>query len=47
MKNAVLYKGVWLVKGSVAYALHQDGKWKELDQHMKRLDAELHALQSR
>jgi len=45
MKNAVLYKGVWLMKGSVAYQLHQDQKIKELDAHMKALDAKQHALE--
>ncbi len=39
MKGAVLYKGVWLVPNSQAFKLHSEGKLKQLDEHMKMLDA--------
>ena len=38
MKNAVLYKGIWLCKGSHSKALHDEGKLEALDKHLKQLD---------
>ena len=38
MNNAVLYKGVWLAKGSDARELHDKGDFQKLDKHMKALD---------
>lgn len=37
-RNAIHYKGTWLAPGSQAFQLHQDKKFKELDQHLKALD---------
>lgn len=44
MRNAVNYKGMWLVKNSTAYALHEAGDFKKLDQHLKKVQAEYDAL---
>lgn len=38
MKNAVLYKGVWLAKTSMAYALYDAKSFEALDKHLKQLD---------
>lgn len=38
MKNAVLYKGVWLAKTSMAYALYDSKRFEALDKHLKQLD---------
>lgn len=38
MRNAVEYRGVLLMPGSHARQLHDEKKFKELDQHMKELD---------
>lgn len=45
MKNAVLYKGVWLMPGSEARRLFDAKEWKKLDAHMKALDAKQLALE--
>ena len=42
--KAIQYKGVWLAPGSTAYELYQDRKLKELDQHLKQLEANELAL---
>lgn len=34
-KSAIPYKGLWLAPASVAHQLHQDGKLKDLDLHVK------------
>lgn len=34
-KSAIPYKGLWLAPASVAHQLHQDGKFKDLDLHVK------------
>ena len=39
MRGAILYKGVYLMPGSVAHKLHTEKKYKELEAHMKALDA--------
>lgn len=39
MRNAVFYKGTWLMKGSKAYELYQLGEFSALDKHLKELDA--------
>jgi hypothetical protein len=44
MKGAVIYKGMWLCKGSVALELHQKGEWKKLDTHLKEVDQKYHSL---
>ena len=51
MKNAVLYRGSWLMKSSQAYYLYEVWKKfgdnkdrKNLDNHMKELDAKYKAL---
>lgn len=36
--KAVQYKGIWLAPGSLAFQLHTDKKFKELDQHMKTVE---------
>jgi hypothetical protein len=38
MRNAIVYKGVWLTSGSHAHKLHVEGKIQLLDRHMKELD---------
>lgn len=38
MRNAVLYRGVLLMPGSLARQLYDGNLFKELDQHMKELD---------
>ncbi len=38
MKNAVEYRGVLLMPNSRARQLHDEKKFKELDQHMRELD---------
>lgn len=52
MKNAVQYKGVWLMPGSQAYTLFENMKkdpklQKKLDQHMKELDQKEKDLRDR
>ena len=37
MKDVVLHEGVFLKKGSDAYALWEAKKWKELTEHMKKV----------
>lgn len=37
MKDAVLHEGIFLKKGSDAYALWEAKKWKELTEHMKKV----------
>ena len=44
-KRAVLYKGVWLDPNSRAFQLHQEKKFKELDQHMKECDERARKLE--
>lgn len=34
-KSAIPYKGLWLAPASAAHQLHQDGKFKDLDFHIK------------
>ncbi len=36
--KGVVYRGVRLMPGSESYLLHQEGKFKELDKHLKELD---------
>ena len=38
MKNAVLYKGIYLMPGSHARHLYDTRDWKALEAHMKELD---------
>jgi hypothetical protein len=38
MKGAVKYRGIWLMKGSVAFELYGSGEFKKLDAHLKELD---------
>lgn len=38
MKNAVLYKGVWLMRNSHAWELYMSGNMSALDKHLKQLD---------
>lgn len=45
--KAVKYKDTHLAPGSEAHALHADKKFQELDQHLKKLDAEAKALLGR
>lgn len=40
MKHAILYRGTWLMRGSLAHQLHTAGELKKLDGHLKQLDAE-------
>jgi len=35
-RNAIPYKDTWLAPGSDAFQMHQDRKFKELDEHLKR-----------
>lgn len=37
-RDAVLYKGVYLAKGSECFALHEAKKWKQLDELLTLLD---------
>ena len=37
MKNAVLYEGMYLAKGSDAYALWEAKKWNDLKEHLKKV----------
>lgn len=39
MKNAVYYKGMWLQKNSVAYALYMAEDFQRLDKHLKEVNA--------
>lgn len=43
MRNAVFYRGVWLMPNSKAYALYQEKKLKELDSHLKQVEAQYRA----
>ena len=52
MKNAVQYKGVWLMSCSQAYTLFENMKkdpklQKKLEQHMKELDQKEKDLRDR
>lgn len=38
MTGAILFRGIYLMPGSVAHKLHTDKKYKELEAHMKELD---------
>lgn len=40
MKNFAIHKGVMLAKGSEAYRLWEEKKWKELEAHQARLKQE-------
>ena len=40
MKNFVIHKGMMIAKGSEAYKLWEEKRWKELETHMKRLHNE-------
>lgn len=42
--KSVLYKGIRLMQGSQCYELHQEGKFKELDKLLKKLDEDLKKL---
>lgn len=44
MKNAINYRGVLLMPGSTAHRLHTEGKMKELEVHMRDVEARYHAL---
>ena len=44
-KRAVKYKDSWLDPNSRAYQLHQEKKFKELDQHIKECNARAAALE--
>lgn len=44
-RRAIEYKGVWLDPNSRAFQLHQEKKFKELDQHIKECDARVAALE--
>ena len=53
IKGSINYKGVWLAPGSLAHALYQEGKRKELDLLVKsvaekdrKLTGENHGVQS-
>lgn len=38
MKNAVLYKNVWLARNSLAWELYMNENYPALDKHLKQLD---------
>ncbi len=38
MKNAVLYKDIWLTKNSEAYEMYEKKSFPMLDVHLKLLD---------
>jgi len=38
-KGAIQYRGAWLAPGSRALELHQANKLKELDAHLKAIEA--------
>lgn len=38
MKNAVLYKGVWLARNTTSYELYDKKEFGALDKHLKELD---------
>ena len=46
-RKAILYKGIWLDPNSQAYRLHQEKKFKELDQHMAEVDRRAAELEGR
>lgn len=45
--KAVKYRDTYLAPGSDAYLLHQERKFKELDQHLKQLDLAAKSLEGR
>lgn len=44
MTRSVHYKGLLLMRGSVAHTLHSEGKFKELDAHLRDVEARYRAL---
>jgi hypothetical protein len=42
MRNAVQYKGVWLMRGSRAHELHEAGDMAALGKHFWQLTLEAH-----
>lgn len=46
-RGAVQYRGVWLAPGSESLQLFKDGKFKELDQHLKAQDEKRRILEGR
>lgn len=45
--KAIKYRDNWLAPGSDAFLLHQERKFKELDQHLKQLDLAAKSLEGR
>jgi hypothetical protein len=45
--KSVLYKGVYLHPNSLAYQLHQDNKFKELEVHMRDVEARYKQLKEK
>lgn len=43
MNKAIFYRGLWLMPNSKAYTLHQEKKLKELDSHIKQVEAQYRA----
>lgn len=40
MRNAIIYKGIWLVMGSTARKLFDERRYNDLDRHMGKLHRE-------
>lgn len=46
-KNAIEYKGVWLMPGSDSHRLYTEKKWAELEKHMAELEKNRKKLEGR
>ena len=46
-KNAVLYKGIYLMPGSEAFTLHKEGKTEQLNALLRKCDQDKRKLEGR